>query len=79
MFETISFSDIIYGIIVRTSFAAEGVNFFMPPDFSQQLAYMRHPTGRLIEPHVLRDTHFKEYCRYCLGTNGEKVPIGVQL
>ena len=51
-FETVSFSGVVYGIIVRASFAADGVKFFTPNDFSQQLAYMRHPTGKLIEPHV---------------------------
>ena len=50
--ETISFSGAVYGIIVRASFAEDGVKFFTPSDFSQQLAYMHHPTGKLIEPHV---------------------------
>jgi hypothetical protein len=28
------------------------VHFFTPNEFSQQLAYMRHPQGKLIDPHV---------------------------
>jgi hypothetical protein len=40
--------------IVYTSFAESGVSFFTPPELSQQLAYMRHPPGRVIEAHVHR-------------------------
>ena len=50
--ETISFSNIVFGIIVRASFAADGIEFFTPGDFSQQLAYMHHPSGKTIDPHV---------------------------
>ena len=34
------------------SFAADGIKFFTPSEFSQQLAYMHHPEGKVIEPHV---------------------------
>lgn len=40
--------------IVYASFSEPGVSFFTPPDLSQQLAYMRHPPGRVIEAHVHR-------------------------
>ncbi len=39
-------------IIVRASFSESGIHFFTQPDFSQQLAYMNHPVGKVIEPHV---------------------------
>ena len=42
----------VYAIIVRSTYAQENIHFFTPSDFSQQLAYMRHPAGKLIEPHV---------------------------
>ncbi|MCH8331758.1 MAG: hypothetical protein IH946_10355, partial [Bacteroidetes bacterium] len=32
----------------------EGISFFTPHDFSQQLAYMKRPAGYKIEPHVHR-------------------------
>ena len=38
--------------IVHASFTESGVSFFTPPELSQQLAYMRHPQGRVIEAHV---------------------------
>jgi mannose-6-phosphate isomerase-like protein (cupin superfamily) len=50
--EIISFFNTVYCIIVRASYATDGVRFFTPGDFSQQLAYMHHPTGKTIEPHV---------------------------
>ena len=50
--ETITFSGVIYGIIVRAPFVADGIKFFTPGEFSQQLAYMHHPAGKTIEPHV---------------------------
>ena len=39
-------------IIVRGDFSEPGIHFFTQSDFSQQLAYMRHPAGKVIEPHV---------------------------
>ena len=39
-------------IIVRSDFSADGVTFFTPDEFSQQLAYMKHPRDKVIAPHV---------------------------
>lgn len=39
-------------IIVRHSFRKEGISFFTPRDYSQQLGYMCHPSGYVIDPHV---------------------------
>ena len=33
-------------------FNKPGIHFFTPDDFSQQLAYMHHPAGHVILPHV---------------------------
>ena len=38
-------------IIVSHRFNKEGVHFFTPDAFSQQLAYMKHPAGKKIEAH----------------------------
>ena len=38
--------------IIRNQFSAEGIEFFTPPDFSQQLGYMNRPKGYKIDPHV---------------------------
>jgi len=42
-------------IIVRAAIDRPGVSFFTPGDFSQQLAYMQHPAGRVIVPHFHHD------------------------
>lgn len=39
-------------LIIRTDFDAEGLHFFTPDSFSQQVAYMRHPKDKVITPHV---------------------------
>lgn len=39
-------------LIVPRQFSEPGIHFFTPNDFSQQLAYMRHPAGKQITPHV---------------------------
>lgn len=41
----------MYALIVRNEFSQPGVNFFTPGDLSQQLAYMNHPAGKVIEAH----------------------------
>lgn len=44
--------DQTIGIILRSNFRAEGIHFFTPDVFSQQLAYMNRPQGYVIPPHV---------------------------
>lgn len=39
-------------LIVRNEFTAPGVSFFTPNELSQQLAYMRHPAGKVIDAHI---------------------------
>lgn len=39
-------------LIIRSSFDDPGVHFFTPDNFSQQVAFMRHPSGKKIAPHV---------------------------
>lgn len=42
----------LLAIIITCNFSAPGIHFFTPNDFSQQLAHMQHPAGKIIEPHV---------------------------
>ncbi len=42
----------ILALIVRRDYSHAGIQFFTPPDFSQQLGYMQHPAGKIIQPHV---------------------------
>jgi mannose-6-phosphate isomerase-like protein (cupin superfamily) len=50
--EQIQHNGTILAIIIRNNFSEPGIRFFTPDDFSQQLAYMRHPAGKVIDPHV---------------------------
>ena len=50
--EEIYCEDILLSIIIRSKFKQEGIKFFTPSDFSQQLGYMKRPSGYVIEPHV---------------------------
>jgi mannose-6-phosphate isomerase-like protein (cupin superfamily) len=44
-------------IIVRDDFSQPGLHFFTSPEYSQQLAYMHHPAGKVIHPHVHNPVH----------------------
>jgi hypothetical protein len=39
-------------LIVRRSFFGEGIQFFTPGTYSQQIGYMNRPAGYVIPPHV---------------------------
>jgi mannose-6-phosphate isomerase-like protein (cupin superfamily) len=52
MIETIRHGEAILAIVVRSGFRRDGIEFFTPPEFSQQLGYMNRPAGHVIAPHV---------------------------
>jgi len=64
MIEKISHHKDPLARIVRSNFSHTGINFFTPNDYSQQLAYMSHPAGKEIQPHihkrVQREVHFTQ-------------------
>ncbi len=51
-FEKIEHKNIILAIVIYSEFKREGIEFFTPNDFSQQLAYMNRPEGYVIDPHT---------------------------
>ncbi len=52
MIERVAFDGVDFAIILRSGFCEPGIHFFTPGDFSQQLGYMHHPAGHVIQPHV---------------------------
>lgn len=50
--EEVRDGDTLIAVIVRANYKNEGLTFFTPNDFSQQLAYMHRPAGEVIQPHV---------------------------
>ncbi len=62
MIESILHNGQMLALILRTNYNAEGISFFTPNEFSQQLGYMNRPAGYVIPPHVhnpvQREVHF---------------------
>jgi|SRR5882724_12014607 len=62
--EEISEQGHLLAIIVRSDFNCTGISFFTPNELSQQLAFMRHPQGKIIQPHVHnpvpREVHYTQ-------------------
>ena len=42
----------LLALIIRSEHSAQGVEFYTPNEYSQQLAAMGHPKGKIIPPHV---------------------------
>ncbi len=51
-------------IIIRDDYDKEGISFLTEDSYSQQLAYMHHATGHIIQPHyhneVKRQVHYTQ-------------------
>lgn len=54
MIDKIVHEGVLLAFILRADFRKEGIEFFTPGDYSQQLAYMCRPAGYRIQPHVHR-------------------------
>lgn len=52
MVEQIKHKGSILSIIIRKNFEKDGIDFFTPDNFSQQLGYMKRPKDYIIPPHV---------------------------
>jgi mannose-6-phosphate isomerase-like protein (cupin superfamily) len=52
MIEKIVAGGELLALIISSRFSEPDIHFFTPDDFSQQLAYMRHPVGKEIAPHI---------------------------
>jgi len=52
MIEYISHAGLTLATLIRSNYHDEGIKFFTPDEFSQQLAYMNRPQGYIIQPHV---------------------------
>jgi hypothetical protein len=50
--EHIYHKNSIIAIIIRSDYHKDGIEFFTPGDFSQQLAFMNRPAGYKIAPHI---------------------------
>lgn len=52
MIQNIYHENTLLSIIIKAGYEKNGIEFFTPDDFSQQLGYMNRPKGYVIPPHV---------------------------
>ncbi len=52
MLKKIIYNNQLLAIIIASEFNEEGIHFFTPDEFSQQLAFMKHPKGKQIQAHI---------------------------
>jgi mannose-6-phosphate isomerase-like protein (cupin superfamily) len=52
MIERISHAGKELAVIIRNKYQKDGIDFFTPSDYSQQLGYMKRPTGYVIAAHI---------------------------
>lgn len=52
MIEQLNNNGKILGLIIRANYHKDGISFFTPGEYSQQLGYMNRPKEYVIEPHV---------------------------
>jgi hypothetical protein len=48
---TIAHNSTILALILPADFTGDGIQFFTPDSFSQQLGYMNRPKGHVVPPH----------------------------
>lgn len=62
MTKKIVYDNQLLAVIISNKYSEPGIHFFTPDEFSQQLAFMKHPVGKIIQPHVhnpvQREVHF---------------------
>jgi len=49
--ERILHKDVLLSMIIRADYKKDGIDFFTPDEFSQQLGYMNRPKDYVIAPH----------------------------
>lgn len=52
MVEEVKHNCSLLALIIRHDYQKAGISFFTPGEMSQQLAYMQHPAGHVIDAHV---------------------------
>ena len=55
--EEVKKKDRLLAMIIRNNYECSGVDFITPDEYSQQVAYMHHPAGKVIDAHVHNLVH----------------------
>lgn len=57
MIETVKKNKKILAMIIKNEHQCDGVDFITPNEYSQQVAYMKHKAGKVIDAHVHNLVH----------------------
>lgn len=57
MIKEIHDGDLLMALLISERFAKPGITFFTEGSLSQQLAFMQHPPGKKIDPHIHNPVH----------------------
>ncbi|MDY2698572.1 MAG: hypothetical protein SOV61_03420 [Lachnospiraceae bacterium] len=55
--EEVKKKDKLLAMIIHNNYSCQGVDFITPNEYSQQVAYMHHPTGKVIDAHIHNLVH----------------------
>lgn len=55
--EEIKKKNKMLAMIIRNNYVCDGIDFVTPDEYSQQVAYMHHPAGRVIDAHIHNMVH----------------------
>ena len=58
-YEEVKYGGKLIAIILRKNYSSDKVEFFSPPDFSQQLGFLPHKKGDIIKSHFHKEVHRK--------------------
>lgn len=50
--EEVKKNNKLLAMIIRNDYVCDGVDFITANEYSQQVAYMHHPTGKVIDAHI---------------------------
>ena len=56
-FQLIRKKEKLLAMIIKNDYVCEWVDFITPDEYSQQVAYMHHPAGKVIDAHVHNLVH----------------------
>ena len=55
--QTVKKKNKLLAMILRNNYNEDGVKFLTPDEYSQQIAYMHHPEGKVIDAHIHNLVH----------------------
>ena len=63
MIQEINHNNQLLAIIISHKYSEPGIHFFTPDDFSQQMAFMKHPEGKTTLKWLYNYTEAELFCK----------------